>query len=375
MNYELTGDQEMLRDTARRFLQATAPPPVVRELHATGLTMLEGWWSRAAELGWSSLLASEADGGGSVSGRPLSDAAIVAEELGRAVAPGPFLPVNVVSAALTAVGTAAQRDACLPGLLAGTSIAAWALGEPRNRWQPASFELTIVPAGDQVVVDGTKAYVESASQADVLLVTGRTGEGVTQVLVPTSAAGVNVVPSRCLDLVRSLATVHFDHVHVPTSAVLGNLGEADENVRRQLAVALVLQCAESVGLADQIFGSTLEYMHDRHAFGRPIASFQALKHRVADMLLQLESAKATTDAAAAGIDDGAVEAELLVAVAAAYVKETVTRLIQESVQLLGGIGLTWEHDIHLYLRRATLNRAMFGSPEDHREQICRLMDI
>jgi alkylation response protein AidB-like acyl-CoA dehydrogenase len=343
MDLELADERLFFQQNTRRFLEREASIERVRELRDTEHGYDPAWWRRAAELGWTSLLASEDAGGGSLSGNPVSDAVIVAEELGRAVGPGPFLPTNVVVSAL-------GDSEYLPGLLDGSTTAAWALdGDCEARVE-----------GDEVVLNGEKTHVEAGASADVVLVVA----GSVQVLVPRDHPGVTVIPGRSLDLVRRFARLVFDDVRVPRSAVLEGA-----DVERQLRLALTLQSAESVGVMDRVFEFTFAYLGDRYAFGRPIASYQALKHRVADMLLHLESAKATTDAAARALDSDDPEAGRLVRIAAAYVGDTAPTFVQECVQLLGGIGQTWEHDIHLYLRRATLNRAVFGTPEQHREQI------
>ncbi|WP_214402233.1 acyl-CoA dehydrogenase family protein [Pseudonocardia lacus] len=368
MDLELAEDRLFFQQNTRRFLERESPVERVRELHRTEHGVDPAWWQRAAELGWTSLLAAEDDGGGSLSGNPVQDAVIVAEELGRMVGPGPFLPTNVVISALSAGGSAGLKEEHLPGLLEGSTTAAWALAE-QGGWAPGDVRTEARVEGDEVVLTGEKAYVEAGAAADVVLVVARTGDGLTQVLVPRDHPGVTVVPGHSLDLVRRFARLRFDEVRLPGTAVVGEPGGADGGVERQLQLALTLQSAESVGLMDRVFEFTFAYMGDRYAFGRPISSYQALKHRVADMLLHLESAKATTDAAARALDERDPEVARLVRIAAAYVGDTAVTFIQECVQLLGGIGVTWEHDIHLYLRRATLNRAVLGAPEQHREQI------
>ncbi|WP_433502782.1 acyl-CoA dehydrogenase family protein [Pseudonocardia halophobica] len=365
MDRELAGDRLFFQQNTRRFLERESPLEAVRALHPGGPGFDAGWWRKGAELGWTSLLATESDGGGSLSDGPLADAVIVAEEGGRMVVPGPFLPVNVVIAALTRAGSAEQRERLLPGLLAGETVAAWARAEPDD-----GLATRAEVDGDAVVLDGVKDVVEAGDAAEVFLVVARSVDGIAQVLVPRDAPGVTVEPCRSLDLVRRFARVRFDGVRLPLDAVLGTPGGAEADVEHLLQVALTLQTAESVGAMDRAFEFTFAYLGDRHAFGRPIGSYQALKHRVADMLLVLESAKATADGAARAVDAGDPEAGRLVRVAAAYVKDAAPRFVQECVQLLGGIGVTWEHDVHLYLRRVTVNRAVLGTPERLREQIC-----
>jgi alkylation response protein AidB-like acyl-CoA dehydrogenase len=375
VNLELTDDQAFFRETTRRFIETETPMSAARELHDSDHGFDRRWWQSAAELGWTAMLASEEAGGGSLSGRPLTDAVIVAEEMGRMVTPGPFGPVNVVAAALSDSGGAAHGDV-LAAIVSGASVAAWAYGEPGNRWDPRSMTTTIDVDGDTVVVSGEKAYVEAAPSADHLLVVGRTGDGLTQVLVPSAAEGVTVTAASSIDLGRRFGTVRLDGVRLPASAVVGEPGGAGDDVERQLEIALALQCADTVGGLDRVFEFTLEYMNDRFAFGRPIASYQSLKHRVADLLLMLESAKGCVDAAVRAFDDGDAEAAATEAsVMKAFVADTSMHLIQECMQFHGGISVTWEHDIHLYLRRATVSRALLGSPEQHRERICSLLEV
>jgi alkylation response protein AidB-like acyl-CoA dehydrogenase len=375
VNLQLTEDQEFFRATTRRFLASEAPITEVRRLLDSERGFAPDWWRAAAELGWTSMLASEAVGGGSLSGRPLADAVIIAEEMGRLMCPGPFLPANVVAAALSSAGSAEQRERVLAPLVSGDAVAAWAHGEPGSHWDGAAMRTTADLDGGDVVINGRKAYAEAAPAADHLLVTARTGSGLTQVLVPATASGVTIEPCRSLDLVRRFGHVRLEHVRLPTSAIVGEPGRADDDVERQLNIAIALQCAETVGALDRVFEFTLEYMNDRFAFGRPISSYQALKHRVADLLLVLESAKGSVDAAVAAFDDHADDTAIQMSVAKAYIGDRSMHLIQECMQFHGGISVTWEHDLHLYLRRATVNRAVFGSPEQHRERICSLLGI
>jgi alkylation response protein AidB-like acyl-CoA dehydrogenase len=373
MNLELSEDQEAFRETTRRFLESEAPLTAVRALWESADGFDRGWWVDAAALGWTSLFVPEAHGGGSLSGCPTVDAVIVAEEMGRMVAPGPFLPVNVVAAAVAAEGSDAQQAAVLPGLLSGTSIATWAFAEPSGAWSAEGVALTADIDGNSVVLRGRKAYVEAAGVADTFLVTARTGDGLTQVLVPASAAGVTVTRGRSIDITRRFGSVAFDGARLPLEAVVGKVGGAGALVARQLMLAIALQTAETIGAADRVFEFTIEYAQDRYAFGRPIASFQALKHRIADMLMWLEFSKAIADGAAQAIDEGRDDARRIASIAAAYAGDRCLDLIDDCVQISGGIGVTWEHDIHLYSRRVALNRAVYGSPEQHKERVAVLL--
>jgi alkylation response protein AidB-like acyl-CoA dehydrogenase len=219
--------------------------------------------------------------------------------------------------------------------------------------------------GDEIVVSGLARPAESAGQADWLLVTGRTGAGVTQALVPAAAAGVRIKPLKSLDVTRRFAAVAFDDVRLPASAVVGEVGQARDAFAAQVRAAGVVLAAESVGAMDAAFEMTLEWAFDRYTFGRPLASYQALKHRYADMKSWLEAGHAIAEKAAAAVAAEAPEAGELVAAARAFIGRYGVELAQDCVQLHGGIGVTYEHDLHFFLRRVTLDRMLYGAPDDH----------
>jgi len=370
MNPELSDDQQLFLDTTQRFLEQETPLTAVRALADDPTGFDRRWWKRGAELGWTSVLVPEALGGGSVSGEGVADLVLVAETMGRLVSPGPLLPVAVVASAVAARGSAAQQGAVLPGLLSGDTVAAWAFAEPGGGWDADGVRLRAEPsAGGGFVLHGEKAYVEAGAQADVMLVTARTGDGLIQLLVDPATPGVTVTPVPALDLVRRFASVSFDHAAVPGGAVLGEAAGAGDDVERQLQLALVMQCAEMVGATERVFELTVAWAFDRYSFGRPLASYQALKHRFADMKVWLEGCHATATAAAVAVAGRAADAGELARVAKAYIGDRAPEIVQDCVQLHGGIGVTWEHDLHLYLRRVTLDRALYGSPDDHLQHI------
>jgi alkylation response protein AidB-like acyl-CoA dehydrogenase len=371
---ELSEEQAALRDAVRRFVESEVPLTTVRDLYEDADGFDRDWWREAASLGWTSPFIPETQGGGTLSGQPASDAAIVAEEIGRVVAPGPFLPVNVVAAAVARAGTEAQIDAVLPGLAAGQTVAAWAFAELGDRWSPLDFETTISVTGDTVTVSGEKAYVEAAAVADHFLVTGRGDGGLTQVLVPTSASGLRVVAGRSLDMTRRYGRVLLGGVELPADAVLGTPGAAEPEVEAQLQLALALQCAEMVGVAERTFETTIAYGRERLAFGRPIVSFQALKHRIADMALWIEGSKAVGEELVRAVDGGSGDAAMLASVAKVHVGRRCLDIVDDCVQITGGLGVTWEQDIHRYNRRAAVGRATFGSPEFHRRRLLAFIE-
>jgi alkylation response protein AidB-like acyl-CoA dehydrogenase len=370
MLLDLTADQEFFRGTTAKFLDAFAPADELRRRRHDAAGFDRDYWRRGAELGWTTLLAAEEHGGGTISGRGVVDLTLIAYEFGHAAAPGPLVATNVVASALSDAG--AYLDV-VADIVAGASIATWAGTEPGARGRShASVEIRL--DGDEVVLDGVAQPVESAGEADHLLVTGRTGDGLSQVLVPRDAAGVAVEPMHTVDLTRRFATVRFDGVRVPARALLGEPGGAAPAVARQDQLALVMLAAESVGAMQAAFDMTVEWAFDRYSFGRPLASYQELKHRFADMKSWLEASHAIADAAAVAVQDRTAGAAELASVAKAYIGQYGVELVQDCVQIHGGIGVTFEHDLHLFLRRVILDAALLGTASEHRQRIAEMME-
>jgi alkylation response protein AidB-like acyl-CoA dehydrogenase len=356
---ELTEEQAFFVETTRRFLDAESGIAAVRGLEDDPLGHDPKVWAQGADLGWTSLLVPEAEGGGSFSDHGLLDLVLVAEEMGRVVSPGPLGPVNVVAGALARAGSPDQKAEVLPGLLTGERLAAWCGARPVHG----------APDGDGLVLSGTCAPVEAAAGADHLLVAVDHDGGCSHVLVPAGTPGLKVTRMSGLDLVRRFAEVRFDDDVVPAGAVVGPVGEAAAEVEHALRVACTLQCAETAGVMDKVFALTVEYLGDRYSFGRPLSSYQALKHRVADDKVALESCHGIATAAARAVATDSPDAGVVVSAAKAWIGPRATEMIQDCIQLHGGIGVTWEHDLHLYLRRATVNRATHGTPEEHAERV------
>jgi alkylation response protein AidB-like acyl-CoA dehydrogenase len=374
VDLDLTPDQELLRDTTRKFLHATLPLTAVRALADNAAGFDRGWWRKGAELGWTSLLVDEQRGGGSVSGYGLRDLALVAEEMGAMVSPGPLIATNVVAQTLACDASDELAEQVLPGLLAGESVAAWCVAEPGRAVTADGMTLQARRDGDEFVLDGVKCPVDSGGEADWLLVTAAASDGLSQFLIPSSTPGLRITRLRGLDLVRRHAEIRFEDVRVPASAVVGVLGGASLSFERQIQTALVLQCAEIVGATDRVFDFTVQYAFDRSSFGRALASYQALKHRFADMKLWLESAQAITVDSTRAVQAGTPDAGEVARIAKAYVAERCPELIQDCIQMHGGIGVTWEHDLHLYLRRVVLHRQTYGDPVQQRDQVAILAD-
>lgn len=372
VHLDLSDDQLLLRETTVRFIETELPPERVRDLHADRRGFEPKWLRRAAEIGWFAMLVGESDGGGSVSGRGLVDAAVVAEEIGRGLQPGPFVPMNVVAAAIGRVGSEQQRSDLLAPLIAGESVAAWAFADAQGNWDGGAGVEIARSGPSSLVVSGARGFVQDAGAADWLLVPGQLDGAPAQVLIPAGAPGVAIGELDCLDLGRRMGDVELRGVTVPASSVLGDPSIAAADLELELEQAVVLNCADTVGAADALLSMTVAYARDRIAFGRPIGSFQAIKHILADQALHLETCKAGVEAAALAVSDGDTKAAEIVSMVASYIGEMGNEIAQQCLQVHGGIGYTWEHDLHLYLRRIRTNSALYGEPAWHRERICRI---
>jgi alkylation response protein AidB-like acyl-CoA dehydrogenase len=375
MLHELTSDQELLRDTTARFLADHVSLATQRKnLREDPVGFAPDYWTQGGELGWCMLLASEQDGGGSVSGRGAVDLSLIAYEFGKHSAPGPLADCNVAVLALSGQDGDLQQQA-LGEVMMGQAIASSCLGTAP--WVfPGESSISIRRDGGDVIIDGTILPVESGAQAGYFLVTGQSedrGEhGMTQVLVPAGTTGVTVKPLKSIDVTRRFAKVTFEGARLPASALVGEFGQADAAVVRQIQHAAVILSAESVGAMDAAFDMTMDWMFNRYTFGRALASYQALKHRAADMKSWLEASHAISDAAAGAVADGADNAGELASSAKSYIGVQGPELCQEGVQLHGGIGVTYEHDLHFFLRRVTLDALLFGTPAEHRRWLAAM---
>ncbi len=366
----LSTDQELLRATAERFIRETCPLDTVRLWAASESGVETGYVRQAGDLGWFAMLIPEEFGGGSVSGSGLRDAAIVAQERGRGLQPAPFVATNVVADALAHEGSDDQRSKLLPAIATGQLMAAWLVAGPDGGWD-AGRGVRCEAAGPGFTLRGTAILVQDAALVDLFLVTADSDAGLTQFAVPAGTPGMQLERLNGLDVTRRFFGVHLDGVEVPESALVGRVGGAAELVERQLQVAIVLTLAEMTGAMDYDFQMALDYAKARSAFGRPIGSFQAVKHLLADTSLLVESSKAAAVAAATAVDEGNAGPEVS-SMAKAFVSDSAIDVAQNCWQVFGGISYTWEHDQHLFMRRLTTDAMLYGEPAWHRERICNL---
>jgi alkylation response protein AidB-like acyl-CoA dehydrogenase len=373
VDVDLSEDQRLFADTTARFIEEQCPMAAVRAMAENLEPPNSALIRDAGELGWFAQFVPEEFGGGSVSGVPIRDAVIVAEERGRKVQPGPFVETNVVAVALAQAGQPRQQQEWLPRLAGGEAVAAWAISDPFGA--PEAGALRARPGGSGLELSGVVGLVSEGASASVLLATALAPSGrVVHCLVPTDAAGITMTPLTGLDLTRRFVTVTLDQVRVPEDAVLDR--EPGESLlARLIDVGATLGVAESVGAMTRLLEVTIAYAKSRTAFGRPIGSFQALKHLLADASLLVEVSAAGLTAATQALGDGSAAASEIVSIAKAYAGDAGVSVAQACQQVHGGIGFTWEHDLHFYLRRLAVDRVLYGDPSWHLERICRLHEI
>jgi alkylation response protein AidB-like acyl-CoA dehydrogenase len=365
-------DQQLFEDTTKRFLEAECPLDTMRDLATRTSGYEPAFWRRGAELGWTSLAVPEEVGGGRVSEHGVRDLALVAYQFGLHAAPGPLVGSNIVAAALGRWGSREQQAGPLKELLDGHAAGAWALAEAPPHDALGRVELRATETADGYVLDGVKSPVEAGMDASYLLVTARSAPGLSQFLVPGGAPGLHVTPLRSLDVTKRFARLEFDHAPLPRSSLIGEFGHASASVEWLTDLAVTVLVAEMCGAMRWAFDTTLEWALNRYSFGRPLASYQEIKHRFADMKLWLEASLAIAAQASVAVDRDLAERSELVSAAKFYVGRYGLELMQDCVQMHGGIGVTFDHHLHLFLRRVATNAPLFGTPAQH---AIRLTDI
>ena len=374
IDFGLSDDQAALQRAARELLAAECPPALVRETGASADGVPHGLCRTIAAQGWLGVLVPERLGG---SGLGTLELALLCEELGRVAAPGPFLATQLVIAALVRAGSAAQRTAWLPRLVAGEAVGTLAHLEESDRHDAGGVALRARRARGGWVLSGRKCFVPEAQAADLVLVAARTragsGErGVSLFLVERGTAGVRVVPRRTMDPTRRTGELVLDEVAVPAGALLGAEGETWPLLERLCDLACVAIAADSLGGAQRVLEMAVDYSRVRHQFGRPIGSFQAIKHIAAEMVADVEPARSLVWWSAWTQDARPKEAARAASMAKASLGDVYSRTARRSVEIHGGIGFTWEFDLQLWFKRAHASELAFGDPVWHRERVARL---
>jgi alkylation response protein AidB-like acyl-CoA dehydrogenase len=378
MDFGFSEEQGMLRKLAHDFLAKEAPMPTVRRMMEDDLGYSVETWRKMSELGWMGLIFPQELGG---TGLCILDLVVVLEEMGRALMPGPFFStVMLGGSSLLEGGNDAQKTRYLTPLIAGELKATLAVAEAGGAWDAAAVTATATADAGGFLLNGIKRFVPDAHVADLILVAARTepskgGEGVSLFAVDVPKDGVTVTTLETLDQTRKLCDVKLDQVRVGPDSLLGTRGAGSAILQRVLDRAKVALCAEMCGGAERVLEMSVEYAKVRVQFDRPIGSFQAIQHKCANMLSLVESAKAATYYGAWAVSNDVPEASLAAAMAKSYASDAYRVVTGEAIQIHGGIGFTWEHDLQLYFRRAKASELTFGDGTFHRARVAELIDL
>jgi alkylation response protein AidB-like acyl-CoA dehydrogenase len=379
MEFGLTQEQEMIRGQAAEFLKNECPMSFVRELMKSKQGHSEELWGKMSAMGWLGLILPEEYGGSDLS---FVELVVVLEEMGRALLPGTyFSSVVLAGLALLEAGSEEQKNRWLVPLAEGKLKATFALTEPDGRWIAASVSARAERSDRGYLINGTKLFVPDAEVADLIICALRTSDstrpedGITLFAIDRDTRGLNITPLKTMDETRRLHEVSFEKLLIPANQVIGMTDRGWPVIESVIDRATVGLCAEMVGGAQRVLDMCVEFSRSRVQFGRPIGSFQATQHKCADMLLLTESARSAVYAAACAVSEKKNDVGLLASIAKAYTSDAYTRVAGEGIQIHGGMGFTWEHDAHLYFKRAKSDEVTFGDASYHRERVARLIGL
>src|SRR5262245_2052223 len=368
MDFAFSQDQELLRGTARAFLDEQVTPAVVRALWNDPRGERDDLWKEMARLGWLGLALPEVHGG---SGLGPVETAILLEEMGRVACPGPYLETVVAARGLMLAGSPAQQSRWLPAIAGGAARATVALLDTALEWSPEAAETRAERDGREFRLSGLKQWTPWAHVADAILVPAREPAGLSLYLVEPGAKGLDVATVPSMDPGMRWSTVRLDGVRVPDDARIGVAGAAGPLLADLLRWGAVGAAATMLGAARRCLDMSVGYAKVREQFGQPIGSYQAIRHRCAEMLLEVENSHSATYYAAWALGADVDDAALAASVAKAYVSEAARKVCGDAIQIHGGIGFTWEYDLHLYVMRAKALEATWGDADYHRELILR----
>jgi alkylation response protein AidB-like acyl-CoA dehydrogenase len=371
MNFAFSEEQEELRSAVRRFMQEKSPETEVRRLMETEDGYDPAVWSQMADqLGLQSLTIPEEYGG---SGFSYVELIVVLEEMGNVLLCAPFFStVALATNALLTSGDEQAKKDLLPGLASGQTIGTLAITEDNGRWDFDGIALAARESGGSWTLDGHKSFVLDGHSANLILVVGRTPAGLSLFAVEGDAPGLTRTSLPTMDQTRKQARLVFEST---PARLIGTNGAAAEGLTKTLDLAAVALAAEQVGGAQHCLDSSVDYAKNRIQFGRPIGSFQAIKHKCADMLLEVESAKSAAYYAGWAAAEDSDELPVVASLAKSYCSEAYFHAAAENIQIHGGIGFTWEHDAHLYFKRAKSSELLFGDPAYHRELLAQRIGI
>jgi len=370
MEFDLSKPQQLLKDSARELLARQCKPERVRELMETETANDDEIWRTISDQGWTGLIIPEEHGG---LGLGLLEMAVVSEEIGRACLPGAFLSTLFSAALVERAGSPKQKASYLGAIAAGELKATVAQLEASASWNLESIKVRAERENGNFRLSGRKLFVPDAAIADLLICVARNGESHMLLPVGRGAHGLSMKAMPSMDATRKIYEVTFDEVSVSETEVFGADGDARGALSHAIQVATVALCAEMVGGMQWVLDTTVEYAKTRQQFGRSIGSFQAVQHQCADMLLMTESARSAVYYAAWALTEGDSAAARAVSIAKAYCSDATREVGNRGVQIHGGIGFTWEHDLHLYYKRSKASEVMFGDATFHRELIARMI--
>ena len=379
MHFTFDQEQEALRSTARSFLAEHSNPEAVRRAMQSELGYDPELWKRiGSELGWPSVIVPEAYDG---MGLGYVELVALLEVMGEALLCAPFFSsVCLAVNALLVAGSEAQKSQHLPGIAAGQTRASLAYTEVGGGWDAGGIAALARRQGDEFILNGRKRYVLDGHCADLLIVAARREgsageEGISLFALPADSAGLSRRALATMDQTRRQADIELRDVHVPASALLGEEGAGWTALQKTLDLAAVALSAEQVGGAQRCLDLSVEYAKERIQFGRPIGSFQAIKHKCADMMVKVESARSASYYAACAAAEDTAELPLVSSLAKATASDTFFQCAAESIQIHGGVGFTWEYDLHLYFKRAKSSETFLGDAAYHRERVAQRMGL
>jgi alkylation response protein AidB-like acyl-CoA dehydrogenase len=378
MYTKFTEEQDMLKRSARKFMEEECPPEFIREMWDGEEGITEEVWNKMAELGWMGLLVPEEYDG---MGMSFMDLAVVFEEMGRAPMTGPFFSTVILGGeTIRLAGTEEQKKSLLPQLAMGEIKVTLALLECDQALSPGSLiSMKASTSGDGYTLNGVKLFVPDAHVSDYIICAARTDngdgpEGISLFVVDAKSDGVTIDLLNTMDKGRKQCEVKFDNVSLSADAVLGEKGKAWPVIEKISDIANAALCMEMVGGAEKCLELSVEYAQTRIAFNQPIGSYQAIKHMCADMMLTVESSKSVAYYASYALSDDLSDASEAVSMAKAYCSDSYRNATGDTIQILGGIGFTWEHDAHHYFKRARCNEHMFGDASFHRERLVQMKE-
>ena len=371
MEFDLTETQKLFQRSARELFTQEMPSVLARETTEKNVNHAEKMWGHLVEQGWTGLIFTEEFGG---LGLGMVDMAVALEEMGRALVPGPFLStVALAGSLIERAGSADQKKKYLTAISEGKAKATVAILEESASWDPDAIALKAAGSDDGVKLTGKKLFVTDAAEADLIIVAARSGQGLTLAIVKRNSPGLTITPMPGVDTLRPLYEVAFEGVYVPGDSILASGDAAQAALAHAIGVATIAVAAEMVGGMQWMLDATVEYAKTRKQFGKPIGQFQAIQHHCADMLLMTESARSSVYYAAWALEARPELAPLAISVAKSYASDCYRDCGNLGIQVHGGIGFTWDHEMHFYYKRAKSSELLFGDATYHREQIAKTL--